>query len=105
PTCDKCNNQWSWKQTFNQTFKIMWTLNTALICPHCGEKQYQTQKSKTKSFILTIMMLGVMIFVPWFFQTFYEIPVAILLSFIPIPPIVAFLLLPYVTELTSKEEF
>lgn len=58
PTCENCNNKWSWKQTIKKTA----SLDPALICPYCGEKQYQTQKSKTKGgFLIVIVLLPLFI--------------------------------------------
>lgn len=96
PTCENCNNKWSWKQTI----KLTTTLNPAIHCPHCGDKQYQTQKSKTKSSFLTIIIL-----LPLLLNIFFDIPGAILLSLIPVLFIVAMLLYPFLVEISNREEY
>ncbi|WP_373893291.1 TIGR04104 family putative zinc finger protein [Virgibacillus sp. CBA3643] len=52
--CQNCNSKWSWKQTIKKTT----TFDPAMICPYCEGKQYQTQKSKNKSALLT----GIVVF-------------------------------------------
>src|SRR5699024_6313989 len=101
PACEKCNNKWNWKQTLKTTM----TLNSAWTCPHCGGIQYQTQKSTTKGTILTMIMLGIMILVQSFLQMFFDIPLVVLLSFIPFLAMIVFMIYPLVIELSSKEEF
>lgn len=68
PTCENCNNKWSWKQTVKKTS----TLNPAMICPYCGKKQYQTQKSKNKGGLFTGVVTLFMIFIP----NIFDIPLA-----------------------------
>lgn len=65
PICQKCHQQWGWMQTIRKMF----TLDTSMICPHCGKKQYLTIRSKKKSNLLVfiipfIMLLGVLFSVP-----------------------------------------
>ncbi|SFB36507.1 cxxc_20_cxxc protein [Lentibacillus halodurans] len=96
PTCQNCNNKWSWKQTIKKTT----TLNPAINCPYCGEKQYQTQKSKTKISFLTVMIL-----LPLLINIFFDIPGAILLSLFPVLFIIAMLLYPFLVEISSREEY
>lgn len=92
PTCENCNNKWSWKQTIKKTT----TLNPEMTCPYCGEKQYQTQKSKT-----IISLLSIVILLPLLLQ----IPGAILLSVGPVLFVIVLLIYPYLVRLSSKEEF
>lgn len=96
PNCVNCHNKWNWKQTI----KITTTLNPVMTCPYCGEKQYQTQKSKTKiGFLTTIVLL------PLLLQPFFDIPGAFLLSLFPILAVIVILLYPFLIELSSKEEY
>lgn len=96
PNCDNCHNKWNWKQTI----KITTTLNPVMTCPYCGEKQYQTQKSKTKiGFLTTIVLL------PLLLQPFFDIPGAFLLSLFPILAVIVILLYPFLIELSSREEY
>lgn len=96
PTCENCNNRWNWKQA---TKKIT-TLNPAMICPYCGETQYQTQKSKTKIVFLTPIVL-----LPLLIQIFFDVPVAILLGLIPVLVAIIFLVYPFSIKLSCEEEY
>lgn len=96
PTCKNCDKKWSWKQTV----KKMATLNPELTCPYCGEKQYQTQKSKTKAAFLTPIVL-----LPLLIQIFFDVPGTVLLSLIPVLAIIVFLICPFLVELSCKEEY
>lgn len=96
PTCESCNSEWSWKQTIKKTT----TLNSIITCPHCEEKQFQTQKSKMKvSFLTSIVLLPLLI------QIFFDIPAAILLSLFPVLFFVVVLLYPFLIKVGSEEEF
>lgn len=96
PICENCNNKWSWKETVKKTA----SLDPALICPYCGEKQYQTQRSKTKGgFSIVIVLL------PLFIQNFFDIPEAVLFCLFPVLLIVVILLYPFLVELSSEEEY
>ncbi|WP_188456024.1 TIGR04104 family putative zinc finger protein [Virgibacillus oceani] len=52
PTCQNCNQRWRWKQTVKKSF----TLDTGMKCPHCGEKQYPTSKSRKRSGLCTFIL-------------------------------------------------
>ncbi|WP_349774097.1 TIGR04104 family putative zinc finger protein [Sporosarcina aquimarina] len=95
-TCQNCNNMWNWKQTIRKTT----TLDPAMTCPNCGEKQYQTQKSKKRISFLTVIIL-----LPLLIQTFSDIPVIMLLSLLPVIAVIVFLLYPFFVELSSKERY
>lgn len=76
------------------------TLNPVMTCPYCGEKQYQTQKSKTKiGFLNTIVLL------PLLLQIFFDIPGAFLLSLFPILAVIPILLYPFLFKLSNREEY
>src|SRR5690625_6040125 len=94
PTCENCNNKWSWKQTIIKTA----SLDPTLICPYCGKKQYQTQKSKTKGGFLIVIVL-----LPLFIQNLFDIPGAVLYSLFPILMIVVILLYPFRSEEHTSE--
>lgn len=96
PTCQNCHNQWNWKQTM----KKITTLNPTMICPYCAAMQYQTQKSKTKTAILTPVVL-----LPLLLNIFFDISLAVLLSSYLILAVLVILLSPFLVELTSKEKF
>lgn len=96
PTCENCNEKWSWKQTIKKTT----TLNPAMNCPYCEETQYQTKKSKVKiSFLTPIVLLPLLI------QVFFNIPDAILLSLFPVLLVIVLILYPLLIELSNSEEY
>ncbi|WP_313238283.1 TIGR04104 family putative zinc finger protein [Sporosarcina ureae] len=96
PTCEKCTNQWSWKQTIKKTS----TLNPVMTCPYCGEKQYQTQKSRGRVGMLTPIVL-----LPLLIQLFFDVPGAILLSLFPVLFIFVIILYPFLVKLSSQETY
>ncbi|MEC5425287.1 hypothetical protein QGM71_17525 [Virgibacillus sp. C22-A2] len=96
PTCQNCNNKWSWKQTIKKTT----TLDPAMTCPYCGEEQYQTQKSKMKNSSLNLIIL-----LPLLISIFFSIPGVILLSVFPVLFLLVMLLYPFLVEISSKEEY
>jgi len=70
------------------------TLNPAMTCPYCREKQYQTQKSKGKIGMLTPIVL-----LPLLIQIFFDVPGAILLSLLPILFILVVFLYPFLGKI------
>lgn len=96
PTCENCLNRWSWKQTL----KITTTLNPALKCPYCGERQYQTLKSKKKMAFHTPIVLF-----PLLLQIFFDIPRVIVFSLFFILFWIVMLTYPFLVEVKSKEEY
>jgi|SRR5690625_1970986 len=96
PSCSNCNEKWSWKQTVKKTM----TLNPEMSCPHCGAKQYQSKSTKTKA-----PFWGLIVLLPLLIQTFFNVPVVILLSLIPVLAVIVFILYPFLIELSSKEDF
>ena len=96
PICKNCRNNWSWKQTV----KKMFTLDTGMKCPYCGENQYQTQKSKKRTSILNSIVL-----LPLLLNIFFDIPIVMLLSLFPVLFIIVISLSPFIMHLSNKEEF
>ncbi|PIC96767.1 hypothetical protein CSV69_04395 [Sporosarcina sp. P26b] len=96
PTCQICHNKWSWIQTIKKTS----TLNPAMTCPHCDKTQYQTQKSKGKMGILTLIVL-----LPLVIQLFFDIPGTIIFSLFPILFILVLILYPFIVKLSSQETY
>lgn len=92
PTCENCNNKWSWKQTIKESF----TLDPAMTCPYCGEKQYQTQKSRIKCALLIPVIL-----LPNFF---IELGSLLVILFI-ILLLLYVLFYPFLVEISSKEKY
>lgn len=95
PICKKCNNKWSFKQTINKTT----TLDSEMICPYCGKKQYQSKKSKVVGAFLSLIIL-----LPLLIQPFFNIPVTVLLSLIPVLVIIIFFVYPFTVKLSNREE-
>lgn len=75
------------------------TLNSEMSCPYCDEKQYQSKSSKTKT-----PFLGLLVLLPLLIQAFFDVPVAILLSLIPILAVIVFIVYPFLIKLSNKEE-
>lgn len=94
PTCQNCDNEWSWKQTCKKYF----TLDTGMACPYCGEKQYVTSRSRKKSSIFLFIGPALML-INLFFGPSLIVLFILLGSF---PLIVG--VYPLMIELTSKEE-
>ncbi|WP_373893183.1 TIGR04104 family putative zinc finger protein [Virgibacillus sp. CBA3643] len=97
PTCENCSNKWSWKQTVIKTT----TLDPAMICPYCGEKQYQTQKSKNKGGLLT----GIVVFLMLLIANLFDMPLAGTLGLLPVLIAIILLIYPYLVELSSTEKY
>ncbi|WP_010097969.1 TIGR04104 family putative zinc finger protein [Ornithinibacillus scapharcae] len=95
PTCTTCHTKWSWKQTFKKSF----TLDTGMTCPHCGEKQYLTSKSRKRNsftvFIIPLILLVSLVF---------DISVVLRIVLIFSAAIVMFVTYPFFIELSEKEE-
>ncbi|HLR52140.1 MAG TPA: TIGR04104 family putative zinc finger protein [Candidatus Avamphibacillus sp.] len=95
PTCQNCKSKWSWKQTFKKSF----TLDTAMTCPYCGEKQYVTSRTRNISTMITMMIITIVMLMNIFFGPSF-IFVFILIGSIPF--MVG--LYPYWVELSNKEK-
>lgn len=94
PTCQNCKKEWSWKQTF----KKMFTLDTAMECPHCGKKQYYSKRARKKSVVLILSIPFIILFnlldiSPYLFGGIYIIySLSIMVVF------------PFLIELSNEEE-
>ena len=96
PTCQNCNQKWSWKQTFEKSF-TMYT-DTGMNCPYCNKPQYITTGTSIKTSMFTFAALSVMTFGSLIFGFSFVIA-AISISFIPL----FVLLYPFWVELSNKE--
>ncbi|WP_212921721.1 TIGR04104 family putative zinc finger protein [Ornithinibacillus bavariensis] len=92
PTCKSCGTEWAWKQTVKKTFSNM-------KCPHCGEKQYLTARSRKKSSVVAFLAPLTLLFS--FIVNFSSIVTIILLIGLSI---VWFGLSPCIVELSNEEE-
>jgi len=96
PTCQNCDTRWSWKQTF----KTMFTLDTAKICPYCGEKQYVTSRTRNKTFVLTFIII-ILIFLMNFLFGHSFVNLFISIGFLPLFAIIY----PFLVDLANEENF
>ncbi|MFC4560194.1 TIGR04104 family putative zinc finger protein [Virgibacillus kekensis] len=96
PTCQNCDQKWSWEQTCKKSF----TLDTRMTCPYCGVKQYASLRTRKKTTLITLTTLSVTTFGNLFFGPSLVF-VFILLGSIPL--LVS--LYPFWLELSNKEEF
>lgn len=96
PICKNCNNKWSWKQTIKRSSSF----KREMICPYCGEKQYQSKKSQAIAPFSSLVVL-----LPLFIQSFFDVSVGILLGLIPILAATVFMMYPFFIKLSSKEEY
>ncbi|GAB3792227.1 TIGR04104 family putative zinc finger protein [Virgibacillus kimchii] len=95
PTCQNCHEKWSWKQTFKKSF----TLDTAIPCPFCGEKQYLTSRARKRS-ALPAVIIPFIIFIPSFFGVSFAAMISIFVSVV-----IGFTIFyPLVIELSNEEE-
>lgn len=96
PTCQNCGQQWSWKKSFKKYMKF----NHGMECPHCGEIQYVTSKSRGEAGVFSFLPIVILIFSDLFFDL--SIPVYILLAVVLFG--ISLMLYPFKMELTSKDE-
>lgn len=97
PTCENCHSRWRYKETIKKSF----TLDPAMICSYCGEKQFQTQKSKVKVAFLTPITFLLWLIV----QNVFAIPLAVTISIATIFIVIIILILPLLIELSSTEKY
>ena len=96
PTCQNCDQKWSWKQTLRKSF----TLDTGMICPYCEKKQYTTKSTRIRNFLITFIAMSVITFWSLFFGSSIAL-ISLSVSFVPLVVI----LYPFWVELSNKEEF
>ncbi len=95
PVCHSCNQKWTWKQTVKKSF----TLDTAMPCPHCSQKQYVTSRARKRSALLT-MIIPFLIFIPFFFDVNIFTALGLYLA----AGMGIMLIYPFLVELSSQEE-
>lgn len=95
PTCQNCHRNWTWKQTIKSIF----TLDSAMPCPYCEKRQFQTRKSKKRLGLLNLLVL-----LPLLLNVFLNIPVLILLSLFPLLFILIMSFNPFLMQLSNEEE-
>lgn len=95
PTCQSCHKEWSFGETFRKSF----TLDTTLTCPHCGEKQYITTKSRKRMSVLVFFIPLIMLLR----LVFTLSPLLTIILFVGITTMI-FISYPYLTELSNEEQ-
>ena len=96
PTCQNCNQKWSWKQTYKKSF----TMSTGMICPYCDKEQYVTTDTSIKTTLFTFIIMSVMLFGSLFFGFSFAV------ASISISSVLLFVILyPFWVELSNKEHF
>ncbi|MFB9973980.1 MULTISPECIES: TIGR04104 family putative zinc finger protein [Allobacillus] len=95
PTCQNCNNQWTWKMTFLQLLRF----KRELTCPYCGKAQYQSKDSLWK---MNFTGIGPYILLPILFGL--SIPLPVIISYSVIIILLFFLISPYLMGLSNEEE-
>lgn len=95
PICQKCKNKWSWRETVKKTF----TIDQAMKCPYCGEKQYTS--SKTRKWGLLFSMLPLL---PLLLNIFLDISLLMMMGLIIGSGILYICLYPFVLKLFNQEE-
>lgn len=95
PSCDSCKQRWSWKETMKSSF----TLNPAMKCPKCGERQYLTKKSRKR-----MLLFNWLILTPLLLNMFFDLSFFFLLFLIIFLFVLSISLMPFNMELTEEEE-
>ncbi|WP_438823900.1 TIGR04104 family putative zinc finger protein [Bacillus sp. JJ1566] len=94
PTCQKCNETWSWKQTLNKSL----TFKRALICPSCGEKQYISLRTRKRTAAIVFIAPFLSLLNSYFGSH-------LMLLFILLGYLTLFIVIyPFYLELSNKEE-
>ena len=96
PKCTNCHNQWTW----GQTLKVWFTLDTGMICPYCGQKQFSTKKSRNR-----INLMGFLVTSPLLLQLFFDLSAFILIVLFLVIPVLLVASVPYQIVLTDRDEF
>lgn len=96
PECANCGKQWSWKETTKSSF----TLDTGMICPHCGKKQFVTAKSR-KWMMIPMFLIPLPLMLTAFFDLTVYAAVILYLTVIAL----IFILMPRLTRLANEEIF
>jgi CXXC-20-CXXC protein len=76
-------------------------LEPGLICPYCGEVQYQTQRSKIKGGLVN----AVIILFPLVINTFLDTPGIFLLRLFPVIFVLLMSLYPFTVEISGRQEY
>lgn len=96
PTCQKCGEKWSWKETL----KVQFTLQHAKPCPYCGADQFVSRKTRNRSYVTTLIALLII------FTLNFTIGLSIVYILIVVAMIPLFIILyPFLIEFSNEDEF
>lgn len=95
PECTNCGKQWSWKETLKSSF----SLDPAMRCPYCGNKQYVTLKSRKRMLILNLLIP-----LPVLLPLFTDFSLALILGIMLAIFASNIAIMPRLTELADEEE-
>ncbi|WP_188207682.1 TIGR04104 family putative zinc finger protein [Alkalibacillus aidingensis] len=96
PTCQLCSTRWTWKQTCRRLF----TLDTRLTCPHCGETQFLSKKTNKIGAVINLITPFIIIFSSLIFSLSVWGIILVVFSVI----VSAISIYPLFTELSNEEE-
>ncbi|AIF42831.1 TIGR04104 family putative zinc finger protein [Virgibacillus sp. SK37] len=91
PACQNCGKAWTWVQTVKTLFK--------LTCPYCGEKQYESAASRTKSSVFMLIPLLILIINVWLQLSFAMVILTALLLVL-----IILACYPFILELSNEKE-
>jgi len=95
PTCQKCQQKWS----YVETFKVPFTLDQRKPCPYCNVDQYVTRKTRSRTFFITILVIVIIMALNiWLGPSLINIFLAILI--IPIYAIIY----PFLVDLANEPD-
>ncbi|SDQ10870.1 cxxc_20_cxxc protein [Virgibacillus subterraneus] len=90
PICQNCGNEWTWIQSV-AAFKMK--------CPHCGKKQYETNKSRQIRSWLDFLPLAVFPITVLLDLSLWAVLVTIIAAVIA-----SFIFHPSILKLSNKQE-
>lgn len=95
PTCQNCQRQWNWKQTFKNSFILI----GGMTCPSCEEKQYLTARMRKRGTIIPLIVIFLIVLGNLLFASSYVYMFAI---FVLLP--LFLVIYPFFVELSNEEE-
>ena len=95
PTCERCGNGWTWKQSI----KASWKINGPMRCPNCQGDQYATPKSRQRMTLINWMIL-----VPLPFAIILDFPLVYTIGMMLVLFAIGLSLIPKFLELSSEQK-
>lgn len=93
PICQNCKEQWTWLATIKNMFRMK--------CPYCGEKQYQSARSKK----IASFVNGIFLLIVFLINIFLSLSIGTVFLLFPVILSLLFGTIPFYLELASEEEF